>query len=66
MSTGDLQDAKLQEALITFEKLQDIEDDFEEVELEISKSITVSAFMRRLMRVSYTIAMRHLFLAPIC
>lgn len=37
MSTGDLQDERLQEALVTYEKLQDIEDDFEEVELEIRK-----------------------------
>ncbi|CAM1508462.1 Fc.00g053100.m01.CDS01 [Cosmosporella sp. VM-42] len=35
MSTGDVQDEKLQEHLITYEKLQAIEDDFEEVELEI-------------------------------
>ncbi|KAF7559044.1 hypothetical protein G7046_g5111 [Stylonectria norvegica] len=36
MSTSDLQDdANLREALITFEQLQDIEDDFEEVEVEI-------------------------------
>lgn len=35
MSAGDMDDAQVQEALITYEKLQDIEDDFEEVELEI-------------------------------
>ncbi|KAH7152446.1 nucleosome assembly protein [Dactylonectria estremocensis] len=35
MSTGDMQDDKLQEALVTYEKLQDIEDEFDEVEVEI-------------------------------
>lgn len=43
MSTGDMQDAQLKEALITYEQLQDIEDDFEEVELQISKSITLAS-----------------------
>ncbi|KAK7403240.1 hypothetical protein QQX98_011012 [Neonectria punicea] len=35
MSTSDMQDAHLQEALVTYEKLQDIEDDMDEVEVEI-------------------------------
>ncbi|KAF7546436.1 hypothetical protein G7Z17_g8436 [Cylindrodendrum hubeiense] len=35
MSTSDMQDANLQEALVTYEKLQDIEDDMDEVEVEI-------------------------------
>ena len=37
MSAGDMQDEQLKEALITYEKLQAIEDSFEDVELEISK-----------------------------
>lgn len=37
MSAGDMQDEQLKEALITYEKLQGIEDDFEDVELEIRK-----------------------------
>lgn len=37
MSAGDMQDEQLKEALITYEKLQAIEDDFEDVELEIRK-----------------------------
>jgi hypothetical protein len=39
MSAGDMQDEQVKEALITYEKLQAIEDDFEDVELEIRKSI---------------------------
>lgn len=45
MSTGDMQDAQLKEALITYEQLQDIEDDFEEVELQISKSIALASLL---------------------
>lgn len=36
-STSDMQDDNLQEALMTYEKLQDIEDDMEDVELEICR-----------------------------
>ncbi|KAJ4311256.1 hypothetical protein N0V84_010540 [Fusarium piperis] len=35
MSASDKQDERLKEALVTFEKLQALEDDFEDVELEI-------------------------------
>ncbi|KAM5342644.1 hypothetical protein ACJ41O_013610 [Fusarium nematophilum] len=35
MSTGDLQDEQAKAALVAYEKLQAIEDDFEQVELEI-------------------------------
>jgi hypothetical protein len=41
MSAGDMHDEQVKEALITYEKLQAIEDDFEDVELEIRKSILV-------------------------
>lgn len=40
MSAGDMQDEQLKEALVTYEKLQAIEDDFEDVELEIRKLFT--------------------------
>lgn len=46
MSTSDMQDANLQEALVTYEKLQDIEDDMDEVEVEIRKSFPSQCHLR--------------------
>lgn len=37
-TTSDLQDTNLEEALATYEKLQDIEDEMDDVEVEIRKS----------------------------
>ncbi|CEI39503.1 unnamed protein product [Fusarium venenatum] len=50
MSAGDMQDEQLKEALITYEKLQGIEDDFEDVELEILRQqdkLTKDLYVRR-------------------
>lgn len=43
MFTGDMQEAQLKEAFITYEQLQDIEDDVEEVKLQISNSIALAS-----------------------
>lgn len=42
-----MHDEQVKEALITYEKLQAIEDDFEDVELEIRKSTLISVSHRR-------------------
>ncbi|KAF4978017.1 hypothetical protein FZEAL_5542 [Fusarium zealandicum] len=50
MSTGDMQDESLKQALETYEKLQGIEDDFEEVEVEILRqqdTLSKDIYVRR-------------------
>ncbi|KAF4464070.1 phosphatase 2a inhibitor [Fusarium albosuccineum] len=50
MSAGNMEDKDLKEALITYEKLQAIEDDFEEVELEILRQqdkLTKDLYVKR-------------------
>ena len=47
MSAGDMQDEQLKEALVTYEKLQAIEDDFEDVELEIREFLYQIDFTQR-------------------
>ncbi|KAH6892173.1 nucleosome assembly protein [Thelonectria olida] len=49
-TTSDLQDANLDEALVTFEKLQDIEDEMDDVEVEILRQqdkLTRDIYKRR-------------------
>lgn len=48
MSAGDMQDEQLKEALVTYEKLQAIEDDFEDVELEIRELFYAELILRQL------------------